>query len=172
MSQEYFPKGSIDLEFSQGVRRLLQGLSPEFWAPVSRAVPEPHCCHFPGSPEGSAAAGDGEDFSIGRFGLELHLLYPGTAAQCSPSLRACEHLPDVEHWTNSAVHRGCGIPARPQGFPGGNGEPGIILGRGGSARCCAVRTISRVTSGVVARARQEQTAAEFGRGLKNLSHFV
>lgn len=40
-----------------------------------------------------------------------------------------------QHWTNLALHRGCGIPARRQGFPGGNGEPGTVLARGGSTWC-------------------------------------
>lgn len=48
----------------------------------------------------------------------------------------------------------------------------MALGREGSARCCAVRTIPRGTSAVLGSARQEQTAAKFGRGLTNISHLA
>lgn len=91
---------------------------------------------------------------------------------------AYEYLPDVVRWTNLALEMGCGIIARRQDFPGGNGEAYIILERVGCyAICftwfCAVRTISFcVTSRVVMTARQEYTMSKFGRVLENLFHFV
>lgn len=91
---------------------------------------------------------------------------------------ACEYLPDVLHWTNLALNRGCGIIARRQDFPGRNGEACIILEKIGCYAIrftwvCAVRTISYcMTSRVVMTARQEYTTSKFGRALENVSHFV
>lgn len=42
---------------------------------------------------------------------------------------AREYLPDVVRWTNLVLEMGCGIPARRQDFPGGNGEACTILER-------------------------------------------
>lgn len=91
---------------------------------------------------------------------------------------ACQYLSDVVHWTNLALEMGCGIIARRQDFPEGDGEACIILER---VACyaihfiwfCPVRTISFcVTSRVVMTARQEYATSKFGRVQENVPHFV